>query len=43
MRDYSEPEAGLGGRGPSGELFEDAEEHLAGAIRTSGGDSGPNR
>lgn len=29
VRDYSEPEAGLGGPGPSGEPFEDDEEHLA--------------
>ena len=27
VRDYSEPEAGLGGPGPSGEPFEDDEEH----------------
>jgi len=29
VRDYSEPEAGLGGPGPSGDPFEDDEEHLA--------------
>jgi len=29
VRDYSEPEAGLGGPGPSGEPFEEDEEHLA--------------
>jgi hypothetical protein len=29
VRDYSGPEAGLGGPGPSGEPFEDDEEHLA--------------
>ncbi|MEN3384899.1 MAG: hypothetical protein V7608_4943 [Hyphomicrobiales bacterium] len=29
VRDYSEPEAGLGGSGPSGDPFEDDEEHLA--------------
>jgi hypothetical protein len=29
VRDYSEPEAGLGGPGPSGDPFEDNEEHLA--------------
>lgn len=29
VRDYSEREAGLGGPGPSGEPFEDSEEHLA--------------
>jgi len=29
VRDYSEPEAGLGGPGPSGERFEDDEEHLS--------------
>jgi len=30
VRDYSEPEAGLGGPGPSGDPFEEGEEHLAG-------------
>jgi len=29
VRDYSEPEAGLGAPGPSGEPFEDDDEHLA--------------
>ena len=29
VRDYSDPEAGLGGPGPSGEPFEDDDEHLA--------------
>jgi hypothetical protein len=29
VRDYSEPEAGLGGPGPSGEPFTEDEEHLA--------------
>ncbi len=29
VRDYSEPEAGLGGPGPSGEPFDENEEHLA--------------
>jgi len=29
VRDYSEPEAGLGGPGPSGEAFLEDEEHLA--------------
>ena len=29
VRDYSEPEAGLGGPGPSGEPFEENAEHLA--------------
>jgi hypothetical protein len=29
VRDYSEPEAGMGGPGPSGEPFEEEEEHLA--------------
>ena len=29
VRDYSEPEAGLGGPGPSGDPFEENEEHLA--------------
>ncbi|WP_342722417.1 DUF4240 domain-containing protein [Bradyrhizobium sp. B097] len=29
VRDYSEPEAGLGGSGPSGELFREDQEHLA--------------
>ncbi|MHC2625772.1 hypothetical protein ACVIW2_007804 [Bradyrhizobium huanghuaihaiense] len=29
VRDYSEPEAGLGGSEPSGEPFEEDEEHLA--------------
>ncbi len=29
VRDYSEPEAGLGGPGPSGEPFEEDEVHLA--------------
>ena len=29
VRDYSEPEAGLGGPGPTGRPFEDDEEHLA--------------
>jgi hypothetical protein len=29
VRDYSEREAGLGGPGPSGEPFEEDEEHLA--------------
>ena len=29
VRDYSEPEAGLGGPDPSGDPFEDNEEHLA--------------
>ena len=29
VRDYSEPEAGLGGPGPSGEPFEEDEEYLA--------------
>jgi hypothetical protein len=28
VRDYSEPEAGLAGPGPSGEPFDDGEEHL---------------
>jgi hypothetical protein len=30
VRDYSEPEAGLGGPDPSGKPFEENEEHLAG-------------
>lgn len=29
VRDYSEPEAGMGGLGPSGDPFEEDEEHLA--------------
>jgi len=29
VRDYSEPEAGMGGPGPSGDPFEEDEEHLA--------------
>lgn len=29
VRDYSEPEAGVGGPGPSGEPFDEDEEHLA--------------
>ena len=29
VRDYSEPEAGIGGLGPSGDPFEEDEEHLA--------------
>ena len=29
VREYSEPEAGMGGPGPSGDPFEESEEHLA--------------
>jgi hypothetical protein len=29
VRNYSEPEAGMGGPGPSGEPFQEDEEHLA--------------